>query len=195
MVPLLATAFLVVTTVVPMAAKGVLLMNRIGPSKVELFVANVNGTDERRLFSTAGLDYNASFSPDGKWIVFTSERNGQGQADIYRVHPDGSGLERLTDSPSVDDQAALSPDASQLVFVSTREMHTANIWILDLHTRKARNLTGGQTCRRPVNRTASSGPPGRLTASGSRSAPIAARPTPGTNVARGPATRKSSDSM
>jgi Tol biopolymer transport system component len=148
-IPLWAAAFLVVTAIVPTAAKGVLLMNRIGPSKVELFVANANGTDERRLFPTAGLDYNASFSPDGKWIVFTSERDGQGQADIYRIHPDGAGLERLTDSPSVDDQAALSPDGSQLVLVSTREMHTANIWILDLHTRKARNLTGGPDLQTP----------------------------------------------
>src|SRR3989442_3083454 len=101
MIPLLAAAFLVVTAVVSTAAKGVLLMNRIGPSKVELFIANADGTGERAIFPTASLDYNASFSPDGKWIVFTSERNGQRQADIYRVHPDGSGLERLTDSPSV----------------------------------------------------------------------------------------------
>src|SRR5204862_6668581 len=117
MVSVLAAAFLVVTAVVSTAAKGVLLMNRIGPSKVELFIANADGTNERKLFPTATLDYNASFSTDGKWIVFTSERNGQGQADIYRVHPDGSGLERLTDSSSVDDQAALSPDGNQLVFV------------------------------------------------------------------------------
>ena len=80
---------LVVTAVVPTVAKGVLLMNRIGPSKVELFVANADGTDERKLFPSASLDYNASFSPDGRWIVFTSERSGLGQGDIYRVRPDG----------------------------------------------------------------------------------------------------------
>jgi len=149
MISVLAAAFLAVTAVVSTAGKGVLLMNRIGPSKVELFVANADGTGERAIFSTAVLDYNASFSPDGKWIVFTSERNGQGQADIYRVHPDGSGLERLTDSLSVDDQAALSPDGNQLAFVSTREMHTANIWILDVRTRKARNLTGRPDLQTP----------------------------------------------
>jgi Tol biopolymer transport system component len=42
----------------------------------------------------------------------------------------------------VDDQAALSPDGNQLAFVSTRDMHTANVWILDLRTKKVRNLTG-----------------------------------------------------
>ena len=92
---------------------------------------------------SSGFDYNASFSPDGKWIVFTSERNGSGQADLYRVRVDGSGLERLTDDPALDDQAAFSPDGNQIAFVSTRGAHTANIWILDLKTRKLRNLTGG----------------------------------------------------
>ncbi len=126
----------------PAKKKGVMLMNRIGPSASELYIANADGTNERRLLAASGFDYHASYSADGKWLVFTSERNGFGQADIYRVHPNGTGLERLTDSPALDDQAALSPDGTKLAFVSTREIHTANIWILDLKTRKLRNLTG-----------------------------------------------------
>ena len=121
--------------------KGVMLMNRIGPSTSELYIANADGTGEHKLFANSGFDYHASFSADGKWIIFTSERNGFGQADIYRVHEDGSELERLTDSPALDDQASLSPDASQVAFVSTREKHTANIWLLNLKTRKFHNLT------------------------------------------------------
>ena len=121
--------------------KHIMLMNRIGPSTSELYISNADGTGEHKLFANSGFDYHASFSTGGKWIVFTSERDGFGQADIYRVHEDGSGLERLTDSPALDDQASLSPDASQVAFVSTREKHTANIWILDVITRKLHNLT------------------------------------------------------
>ncbi len=121
--------------------KDVMLMNRIGPSTSELYISNADGTGEHKLFTNSRFDYHASFSADGKWIVFTSERNGFGQADIYRVHEDGSGLERLTDCPALDDQASLSPDASQVAFVSTRDKHTANIWILNLKTRKLDNLT------------------------------------------------------
>ena len=122
--------------------KGVMLMNRIGPSASELFIANADGTGERRLLAEPGFDYHASFSADGRWIVFTSERNGPGQADIYRARADGSALERLTDSEAVDDQAALSPDGTSVAFVSTRETFKANIWILDFETRRLRNLTG-----------------------------------------------------
>ena len=127
------------------AATQTLLMNRLGPSQMVLYIANADGAGERPLFGTSGFDYNASFSSDGQWIVFTSERAGSGQADIYRVRPDGSGLERLTNDPDLDDQAAMSPDGGHVAFVSTRGSHTANIWILDLKTRRARNMTGGQT--------------------------------------------------
>ena len=118
---LIMLAIILLAVSVDTAPRGVMLMNRIGPSTIELFVANSDGSGERQLFTNSDLDYNASFSTDGQWIVFTSERTGYGQADIYRVHPDGSGLERLTDSPSMDDQGRLSPDGRQLAFVSTRD--------------------------------------------------------------------------
>lgn len=127
--------------VLPAAAKDRIIFTRNGPSASELFIANADGTGERKLLSTSEMDYSPSFSRDGKWIVFTSERNGS--ADIYRVHLDGSGLERLTDDPAFDDQAVLSPDGNRLAFVSTHGTETADIWILDLRSRKLRNLTRG----------------------------------------------------
>src|SRR4051812_48018754 len=85
------------------AARHRVVFNRIGPTRMALYLADGDGTHEHPLLPAGGLDYNPSFSTDGRWIVFTSERAGS--ADIYRAHPDGSGLERLTDDPSCDDQA------------------------------------------------------------------------------------------
>src|SRR5690348_11562007 len=113
-IALLAT--LLVSTPV-LYAKERILLHRIGPSDSTLFVAKTDGSGERSLLPSSGFDYNASFSADSKWIIFTSERGGS--ADIYRVHPDGSDLERLTDNPAYDDQAALSPDGKQLAFGPT----------------------------------------------------------------------------
>jgi len=121
---LLAT--LLVSAITPvLCAKERILLHRIGPSQSTLFIANADGSDERPLLPNSGFDYNASFSADGKWIIFTSERGGS--ADIYRVHPDGSGLERLTEDPAYDDQGALSPDGKQLAFVSSRSTGSADI--------------------------------------------------------------------
>ena len=143
---LLATLLVSATTPV-LCAKERILLHRIGPSQSTLFIAKMDGSDERPLLPNSGLDYNASFSADGKWIIFTSERAGS--ADIYRVHPDGSGFERLTDDPAYDDQGALSPDGKQLVFVSSRGTGSADIWVLDLLTKKVRNLTHAPANFRP----------------------------------------------
>ena len=72
-----------------------IVFSRLAPDHSGLFIADADGAHERPLLPATGLDYNASFSYDGEWIVFTSERGGS--ADIYRMHADGSGIERLTD--------------------------------------------------------------------------------------------------
>lgn len=111
------------------------------PGQLGLFIASADGSNERPLVTPADLDYNPAWAPDGSSIVFTSERDGS--AELYRVKPDGTGLERLTDSPAYDDQSAFSPDGQQLVFVSTRADSTADLWTMDLQTRKAKALTSG----------------------------------------------------
>ncbi len=109
-----------------------------GPLNTDIFIADADGSNPHPLLAHPALDYNASFSQDAKWVVFTSERNGS--ADIYRVHPNGSGLEQLTDDPAFDDQAALSPDGKLLAFVSSRNGQ-ADIYILEIAAKKLRNIT------------------------------------------------------
>jgi Tol biopolymer transport system component len=115
-----------------------LAFNSFGPANTEIFLADGNGANPRPLFADPALDYNASFSSDGAWVIFTSERAGS--ADIYRTRLDGSGLERIVDDPAFDDQAALSPDGRSVAFVSSRSGQ-ADIWVLDLATGGARNVT------------------------------------------------------
>jgi TolB protein len=120
-----------------------IVYSRVFPQagQIGLFIAAADGSGERPLVSPAAADYDATWAPDGKSIVFTSERDGS--ADLYRIRADGSGLERLTDNPAYDDQAGFAPDGNQLVFVSTRGGGTADLWTLDLRTRKAKALTSG----------------------------------------------------
>ncbi len=126
------------------AKKGVMLMNRIGPSSAELYIANADGTGERKFLQNPFFEYNACFSADGKSVLFTSERNGPGQSDIFRARLDGTGIEPVVTGPAVDDAAALSPDGTRLAFVSTRNGYRANIWVLDFERGQLRNLTGAE---------------------------------------------------
>ncbi|QGZ64841.1 TolB-like translocation protein [Paraburkholderia acidisoli] len=129
------------------AQEGMLLLNRIGPVTSDLYVANADGSNEHKLLPTPGFDYHASFSKDGEWIVFTSERDGYGESNLYRVKIDGSGLQKLTDHIAVDDAAAFSPtNPNVIAFVSSRRgangFGTTNIWTLNIATGALKNVTG-----------------------------------------------------
>src|SRR5262245_11941960 len=106
------------------------------PGQIGLYIAAADGSDEHPLLASRDTDYDPVWSPDGASIVFTSERDGS--ADLYRVKADGSQIERLTDSPAYDDQPAFSPDGRQLVFVTTRNGGTADLWTMDVRTRRAK---------------------------------------------------------
>jgi Tol biopolymer transport system component len=141
------TAALIVATALSLAAvtsqRAEIVFARVWPNagQIGLFVADADGGNEHPLLGLGQIDYDPVWAPDGGSIVFTSDR--EGSADLFRVRPDGTGLERLTDSPAYDDQAAFSPDGKQLVFVTTRSGGTADLWTMELQTRKGKTLTSG----------------------------------------------------
>lgn len=127
-------------TVAP-GKKGVMLMNRIAPSVSELYIANADGSNERKLLADTRFEYNGVFAPGGGFL-FTSERNGDGQSDIFRASADGKLVQPLVTGAPMDDAGVLSPDGRTLAFVSTRNGYRANIWLMDVKTGRTRQLTG-----------------------------------------------------
>ena len=126
--------------------RGTMLMNRIAPASSQLYIADLDGSNERLLLTDSRFEYNGSFSADGQSVIFTSERRGDGQSDLYRARIDGSGITPLVASPNVDDAGVLSPDGSKLAFVSTRDpSRRANIFVLDMASGRIRQLTGTAT--------------------------------------------------
>jgi hypothetical protein len=69
------------------------------PGTMQLFISASDGSDDHPLLAVSHDDYDPVWSPDGKSIVFTSDRNGSG--DLFRVDPDGTNLTQLTsDAPT-----------------------------------------------------------------------------------------------
>jgi Tol biopolymer transport system component len=80
----------------------------------DLFTAAADGGDVRRLTDTPGYDAEATVSPDGSTIVFTSSRDGD--LEVYTMRADGSGLRRLTREAGYDGGAFFSPDGRRIVY-------------------------------------------------------------------------------
>jgi Tol biopolymer transport system component len=80
----------------------------------DLFTASADGSDLRRLTDTPGYDAEATVSPDGRTIVFTSLR--EGDLELYAMAVDGSNLRRLTHEPGYDGGAFFSPDGTRIVW-------------------------------------------------------------------------------
>lgn len=83
-------------------------------SSYDLFTADRDGSDLRRLTDSPGYDAEATVSRDGEWIVFTAKRDGD--LDIYKVRADGTDLTRLTDDVGYDGGPFFSYDGSMIVY-------------------------------------------------------------------------------
>jgi Tol biopolymer transport system component len=80
----------------------------------EIFTANADGSDLARLTDSPGYDAEATVSPKGDRIVFTSTRDGD--LDLYSMALDGSDVRRLTDAPGYDGGAYFSWDGAKIVW-------------------------------------------------------------------------------
>ena len=122
-----------------------IVYSSIQPSNWDLYLFDHPGSQPRRLTTDPGLDYSGVISPDGRWVVFTSERSGN--PDLYVLDLEGdAGPRPLVESPALEDAAAISPDGRRLLFVSTRDGN-ADIFVTPFRpwnpsaTGEPRNLT------------------------------------------------------
>ncbi|OGC79073.1 MAG: hypothetical protein A2145_06530 [candidate division Zixibacteria bacterium RBG_16_40_9] len=80
----------------------------------EIFSAKPDGSDLKRLTNTDGYDAECVFSPDGKKILFTSDRDRD--LELYEIDAEGKNVKRLTFSPGYDGGSFYSPDGKLICF-------------------------------------------------------------------------------
>jgi dipeptidyl aminopeptidase/acylaminoacyl peptidase len=107
----------------------------------EIYTMNRNGEKIKKLTTNRAPDEDPAFSPDGKRIVFRSNRDGN--SDIYKMNADRTKrtrLVRLTTNPADDEDPAFSPDDKRIAFESDREGNS-DIYKMTVKGRKLVQLT------------------------------------------------------
>ncbi|QQR44890.1 PD40 domain-containing protein [Myxococcus xanthus] len=110
----------------------------------EVYVANADGSGERRLTFFHHEDRTPKWSPDGKWLVIVSDRERKDR--LYFLRPDGSDLRAVSGESFEGDEreAAWSPDGQRLVYVSRLPDGNARIWMVPVAGGAPVALTDGK---------------------------------------------------
>ena len=80
----------------------------------DIYLVDAGGGEPTPLITGDGYDAEATISPKGDKIVFTSTRDGD--PEVYLANLDGSGITRLTNAPGYDGGPFFSPDGSKIVY-------------------------------------------------------------------------------
>jgi Tol biopolymer transport system component len=129
--------------------------------EMQIYVRNARTGTLRRLTNARGYNAEASYSPDGQWIVFSSTRDAYnrllsaaeqrqleidpsyfGEIYIMPADADGTGVRRLTDTPGYDGGPFFSPDGRRIVWRRFDEQGLiADIWTMNLDGTDQRQVT------------------------------------------------------
>jgi tricorn protease len=97
----------------------------------DIWTADENGQNVQRLTVNRARDVYARFSPDGKWIAFSSERNGN--LDVYLIPSGGGNAKQLTTHSADDIVLGWSNDSRSVLFSSNRgEDFTAQLYLVSI---------------------------------------------------------------
>jgi len=110
--------------------------NLTEPMRMELFISSSDGSGVRQLTSFGCASFAPTFTPDGRRILFSSNRhNCDGRRfELYMINVDGSGLEQVTHFGGFTSFPEFSPDGAKLVFATDHQStsrYEFNIWTAD----------------------------------------------------------------
>ena len=96
----------------------------------DIWVIDADGSNLTRLTENNARDFDPSFSPDGRQIVYASDLNSPGFSEIYTMLASGANITQLTDDAQSSYSPAWSPDGMHIAFVSNRG-GDGDIYVMD----------------------------------------------------------------
>ncbi|MFA5802672.1 MAG: hypothetical protein WC911_09400 [Thermoleophilia bacterium] len=95
-----------------------ILYQKVDDGQWEIWIMNIDGTNHQKVTSGSGDKTDASFSPDGQWILYSSNEPGLAFANLFITPASGGNAIRITHYEGYDGAPAWSPDGKKIVFES-----------------------------------------------------------------------------
>jgi len=116
--------------------KELLAQGLVMPTKMEVFIANADGSDQRQVTHLGKANWAPAFTPSGNKIVFASNHEYERgfPFNLYLINLDGSGLERISHDSGFDAFPMFSPNGKKFIFSSNRNNgggHDTNVFVCD----------------------------------------------------------------
>jgi len=116
--------------------KDLLAENLVAPTNMEVFVANVDGTNVKQVTKFGQANWAPYYMPDSKRIIFASNHEYKRgfPFNLYTINEDGSGLKKISHDNGFDAFPMFSPDGKKLIFCSNRNnggTRDTNVFIAD----------------------------------------------------------------
>ncbi|MBN2173551.1 MAG: PD40 domain-containing protein, partial [Bacteroidales bacterium] len=126
---------------------------------MDIFSANRDGSDIKRLTDDKGYDAEGSWSPDGKLIVYSTNKNAFNRkltreeqqkmevdpsyfCDLFIMNSDGSDKKQITDVPGYDGGPFFSPDGKRVIFRRfSEDGHSADVYTINIDGTGEKRLT------------------------------------------------------
>ena len=116
--------------------KELLAQDLVAPTNMEVWVANVDGSDAKQVTNFGQANWAPTFMPDSKRIIFASNHEYKRgfPFNLYTINGDGSNLQKVSRDKGFDAFPMFSPDGKRIVFASNRNnggTRDTNVFIAD----------------------------------------------------------------